>query len=168
MDQLLGVLLGGGLTLLGSFGAVWLQARNQREEARAKDLWDRRSGLYLDLLTHLGGRVSFAGDSDEFLVGYGPQTAEDYELRTQLNARVALFASPDTRDLWKKATDAALVLHAATIEGGHFDQSFDRILVPETSSDPMHQRLIDAEKSAREELIAHLRAELDVDRYLPA
>ncbi|MGV9942386.1 hypothetical protein [Streptomyces sp. NPDC003401] len=69
MDQLLGVLLGGGLTLLGSFGAVW---------------------------------------------------------------------------------------------------SFDRILVPETSSDPVHRRLIDAEKSAREELMAHLRAELDVDRYLPA
>ncbi|MEU3901582.1 hypothetical protein [Streptomyces sp. NPDC045251] len=61
-----------------------------------------------------------------------------------------------------------LVLHAATTEGGHFDQSFDRILVPETSSDPVHQRLIDAEKSAREELIAHLRAELNVDRYLPA
>ncbi|MCZ1000735.1 hypothetical protein O1M63_26195 [Streptomyces mirabilis] len=168
MDQLLGVLLGGGIALVGSSGTAWLQARIQRKETRAKELWDRRSSLYLDLLTHLDGQVSFAADSDRYLIGYGPKTAESYQLRRQLSARVDLFASLETRQLWEKSTEAALVLHASTIEGGHFEQHFDQLVIPETSSDPEQQRLIDADKHAREQLITHLREELRVDRYLSA
>ncbi|NWF30296.1 hypothetical protein HW130_29290 [Streptomyces sp. PKU-EA00015] len=168
MNQLLGVLLGGVLTLVGSFGAASLQARHQRKQTRAKDLWDRRASLYLDLLTHLGGRVSFAAGSDQFLIGYGPKTAEDYQLRNQLHARVALFASRETRDLWGKAADAALHLAAETFEGGHYEQFYDRVIIPETSQDPEYTRLVDAAKSAREELIARLRTELEVDHCLSA
>ncbi|MFE9989789.1 hypothetical protein ACFYRK_23350 [Streptomyces sp. NPDC005381] len=160
MDQLLGVLLGGGLTLAGSSGTAWLQARIQRKENRAQELWDRRSSLYLDLLTHLGGQVSFAADSDPHLIGYGPRTAENYQLRQQLSARVDLFASQETRELWKKSTEAALVLRASTIEGGHFEQHFDQLVIPETSPDLVHQDLIRADKDARKQLIEHLRAEL--------
>ncbi|MFF4787922.1 hypothetical protein ACFY3E_42230 [Streptomyces griseorubiginosus] len=168
MDQLLGVLLGGGIAILGSSGTAWLQARIQRKEARAKELWDRRSNLYLDLLTHLEGRVSFAADSDPYLIGYGPKTVEDYQLRRELSARVDLFASLETRQLWERSTEAALILHASTIEGGHFEQHFDQLVIPETSSDPEHQRLIAADKQARDRLVARLREELNVDNYLSA
>ncbi|MEU3350968.1 hypothetical protein [Streptomyces sp. NPDC037389] len=166
MVQLLGVLLGGVLTLVGSLGAASWQARQQRELTRAKDLWDCRAGLYLDLLKHLRGMVSFAADSDPFLVGYGPRSAEDYQLRHELRARVALFASQEVRDHWSTAADAALRLHAETIEGDHLSRVGDQVIVPGTSEDPAYARLVATEEEARAQLIKRLRAELEVDRYL--
>lgn len=166
MNELLGVLLGGVLTLVGSVGAVSLQARHQRKQARDKDLWDRRVSLYLDLLAHLSGRVSFAADSDQFLIGYGPKTAEDYQLRQELRARVALFASEEIRDLWGRAADAALHLAAETFEGGHAEQFYGRVIIPETSDDPEYTRHLEVEKRTRERLISRLRAELEVDSFL--
>jgi hypothetical protein len=168
MDPLVGILLGGFLSLAGSFGAVSLQARHQRKQARYKDLWDRRAALYLDLLTHLSGRVSFAADSDPFLVGYGPTSAEDYQLRQQLRARVFLFASQEVRDLWMKAADEALILFAESVEGGHMERFGDRHLAPDPTNNPEYARLLAVAEGARAKLVECLRAELDVDQHLSA
>ncbi|WP_406505379.1 hypothetical protein [Streptomyces sp. NBC_01602] len=168
MDPLVGILLGGFLSLAGSFGAVSLQARHQRNQTRAKDLWDRRAGLYLDLLTHLSGKVSLASDSNPFLIGYGPRSTEDYQLRQQLHARVALFASQEVRDLWSNAADEALFLAAETVEGGHQDRYGDRYLTPDPSRNPEYARLATPAEDARAKLVERLRAELAVDQHLSA
>ncbi|MEU1815181.1 hypothetical protein ABZ543_08280 [Streptomyces roseifaciens] len=166
--EFVGVLLGGMLALAGSLGAASLQARHQRKHARASELWNRRAELYLDLLTHLRGTVSFAADSDPLLVAYGPQSGEDYQLRHELRARVTLFASQEVRDLWARAADAALHLHAEVFEGDHVQRvSCDRVIIPETG-DPEYVRLLTADKEARARLASRLRTELEVDKYLAA
>lgn len=123
MDQLWGVVIGGVLTLVGSFGAAHLQARHQRRQARAQDLWDRRADLYLDLLTHLSGRVSFSEDPG--LAGYGPKSAQDLDLRWQLYSRVTLFASRDIHALSVSATEATQALHAEVAQGDSMERIGD-------------------------------------------
>ncbi|MDI9888604.1 hypothetical protein QMZ92_30640 [Streptomyces sp. HNM0645] len=152
--------LGGVLALAGGFGVAFWQARQQARLARDEDLRDRRSELYLDLLTNLSGRVSYLEDR-----WYGPRNAEDWELRKQLDARIVLFASPEVRDLWKAATAAALNLHSHTIEGGLLEN--DGSLVHDAGQDPTYARLEDEHERTRAALEQHLRGDLGADS-LPA
>ncbi|WP_406320056.1 hypothetical protein [Streptomyces sp. NBC_01637] len=94
MGQLIGVVIGGVLDVVGGAMTAWLQARHQRKATRSKDLWDRRAALYLDLLLHLDGSVSFATDALAPRY-YGSQTPEQHQLRRELAARVSLFGSPN-------------------------------------------------------------------------
>ncbi|UUU44267.1 hypothetical protein [Streptomyces sp. NBC_00162] len=56
----------------------------------SKDLWDRRAGLYLALLLHLDGSMTFA--TDPLVPGYyGPKTPEQFQLQRELAARISLL-----------------------------------------------------------------------------
>ncbi|MFF6842846.1 hypothetical protein ACFY8X_29395 [Streptomyces tanashiensis] len=153
-------LLGGLLALTGGFGVAMVQARQQTRLNHEKDIRDRRAALYLDLLANLSGRVTHS--EDPFLRAYGPTSTEDYALRNELTARVALFASPEVRGLWTAATEAAAIDHANTVEGGFLER--DGTVSPSARNDPDYARLADEAMSARRALEERLRKDLGTDR----
>ncbi|MET7685781.1 hypothetical protein [Streptomyces sp. NPDC005423] len=162
MEQLIGVVIGGVIASGGGALTAWLTAKHQKNAARAKDLWDRRAAVYLDLLLHLSGTVSFATDSD--VPGYyGPQTPEQHQLRRDLAARVTLFGSPKVRELWEAATEAIGDLHYVCAEGQFYTQDGN---IPPGITDPGFLRCKAAEEKAEQELIKQLRHEIDVDKHL--
>ncbi|MFE0654725.1 hypothetical protein ACFVZH_40190 [Streptomyces sp. NPDC059534] len=162
MEQLIGVVIGGFIALGGGTLTAWLTAKHQKNAARAKDLWDRRAAVYLDLLLHLSGAVSFATDLD--VPGYyGPQTPEQHQLRRDLAAKVTLFGSPKVRELWEAATEAIGDLHYTCIEGELYTR--DGVLPPGIT-DPEFLRCNAAHEKTEQALIKQLRHELDVDKHL--
>ncbi|MFE5108272.1 hypothetical protein [Streptomyces sp. NPDC056663] len=162
MGQLIGVVIGGVLAVVGGAVTAWLQARHQRKATRAKDLWDRRAALYLDLLLHLDGSVSFA--TDALVPGYyGPQTTEQHQLRRELAARVSLFGSPKVRSLWEAVTEAMADLHNVCTEGGFYTRQGT---LPADITDPEYLRFKTAQEKTEQDLIERLRLEVDVDEHL--
>lgn len=165
MGQLLGVVIGGVIALGGGALTAWLTAKHQKNATRSKDLWDRRSALYLDLLVHLSGHLSFA--TDELVPGYyGPQTPEQAQLRRELAARIDLFGSPKVRTLWEAATEASADFHACVIEGGFYRRDGNDLLSAINVTDPNYLRFEAAKDSTEKALIQQLRHEIDVDDHL--
>lgn len=162
MDQLIGVVIGGVIALGGGALTAWLTARHQRKTTQAKDMWDRRAALYLDLLVHLSGTISFV--TDPYVPGYyGPQTPEQHQLRRDLAARISLFGSPKVRTLWEAATEAIADLHYECTEGGLYTREGD---LPSGITDPGYLRCKAAQEKTEQALIVRLRDELEVDDHL--
>ncbi|MEU4180916.1 hypothetical protein [Streptomyces sp. NPDC026589] len=162
MDQLIGVVIGGVIALGGGALTAWLTAKHQKDAARSQDLWDRRAAMYLDLLLHLSGAVSFA--TDAVVPGYyGPRTPEQHQLRRDLAARVDLFGSPKVRELWEAATEAIGDLHYHCTEGDLYTRDGN---IPPDITDPGYLRYKAAQEKTEEELIRQLRHEVDVDKHL--
>ncbi|MER6188332.1 hypothetical protein [Streptomyces sp. NPDC001652] len=162
MEQLIGVVIGGVIALGGGVLTAWLTAKHQKDAAREKDLWDRRTALYLDLLLHLSGAVSFATDS--LVPGYyGPRTPEQHDLRRDLAARITLFGSPKVRELWEAATEAIGDMHYLCAEGGYYTQDG---AIPPGITDPDFLRYKAAQEQTEQELIKELRHAIDVDKHL--
>lgn len=162
MEQLIGVVIGGVIALGGGALTAWLTAKHQKNAARAKELWDRRAAVYLDLLLHLSATVSFATDS---VVPnyYGPQTLEQHQLRRDLAARVTLFGSPKVRELWEAATKAIGDLHYVCVEGGFYTHDG---AIPPGITDPEFLRYQAAQEKTEQKLVRQLRHEIDIDKHL--
>ncbi|MFJ2008391.1 hypothetical protein [Streptomyces chartreusis] len=162
MEQLIAVVIGGVIALGGGALTAWLTAKHQKNAAREKDLWDRRAAVYLDLLLHLSGTVSFA--TDPIVPSYyGPQTPEQHQLRRDLAARVTLFGSPKVRELWEDATKAIGDLHYVCAEGGFYTRDG---AIPPGITDPAFLRYKAAQEKTEQELIKQLRHEIDIDKHL--
>lgn len=162
MDQLIGVVIGGVIALGGGALTAWLTAKHQKDAARSQELWDRRAAVYLDLLLHLSGAVSFA--TDAVVPGYyGPRTPEQYQIRRDLAARVDLFGSPKVRELWEAATEAIGDLHYHCTEGDLYTRDGN---IPLTSRTPDTSDAKPPRKRPRRRLIRQLRHEVDVDKHL--
>lgn len=100
MEQLIGVITGGVIALGAGILTAWFTARHQQNAVRAKDLWDRRATLYLELLVNLDGTMSFV--VEPHAPGYyGPSSPEQFQKRRELAARVDLFGSLAVRSLWE-------------------------------------------------------------------
>ncbi|MFK0132357.1 hypothetical protein ACIQRZ_18630 [Streptomyces rubiginosohelvolus] len=165
MEQLVGVVIGGVIALGGGSLTAWLTAKYQKNATRSKDLWDRRAALYLELLVHLGGHLSFA--TDEAVPGYyGPRTPDQATLRRELAARIDLFGSPKVRALWEAATEASADFQVCVIEGGFFRQDGNSILTAIGVTDPTYLRFQAAADRTEKALIQRLRHEIDVDQHL--
>ncbi|WP_327267086.1 hypothetical protein OG444_39845 (plasmid) [Streptomyces sp. NBC_01232] len=163
MGQLIGVVIGGFIALGGGALTAWLQARHQRKATRSKDLWDRRAALYLDLLLHLDGSMSFA--TDPHVPGYyGPRSPEQFQRQKELTARISLFGSPTVRELWEAATEAAADFSVCVVEGGFVDR--DGRLPSAEVTDPNYLRFEAAKQRTEREFIQRLRHEIDVDEHL--
>lgn len=162
MEQLIGAVIGGVIALGGGALTAWLTAKHQTNAAREKDLWDRRAAVYLDLLLHLSGTVSFATDSD--VPGYyGPQTSEQHQLRRELAARVTLFGSPKVRELWEAATEAIGDLHYICAEGQFYTRDG---AIPPGITDADFLRCRATQEKTEQELVKQLRHEIDVAKHL--
>ncbi|MFJ8848550.1 hypothetical protein ACIRFF_37330 [Streptomyces cyaneofuscatus] len=167
MDQLTGVVIGGVIALGGGALTAWLTAKYQKNATRSKDLWDRRAALYLELLVHLGGHLSFA--TDEVTPGYyGPRTPEQFKLRRALAARIDLFGSPKVRALWEAATKASADFQVCIIEGDFYRLDGKDMLPAIGVTDPTYLRLEAAAHRTEGALIQQLRHEIDVDQHLKA
>ncbi|MFE1230269.1 hypothetical protein [Streptomyces sp. NPDC058745] len=167
MEQLIGVVIGGVIALGGGALTAWLTAKHQKNATRSKDLWDRRAVLYLDLLVHLGGHLSFA--TDELVPAYyGPRTPEQAQLRRELAARIDLFGSSKVRALWESATEAAADFHVCVVEGGFFRRDGNDMLEAVNVTDPDYLRFQEVKNRTERELVKQLRHEVDVDDHLKA
>lgn len=165
MGQLIGVVIGGVIALGGGALTAWLTAKYQKNAGRSKDLWDRRATLYLELLVHLGGHLSFA--TDEVVPGYyGPRTPEQFKLRSELAARIDLFGSPKVRALWEAATEAAADFHAYSVEGDFYRSDGNNMLPAIGVTDPDYLRFEADAGRTQKALIQQLRHEIDVDQHL--
>lgn len=165
MEQLIGVVIGGVIALGGGSLTAWLTAKYQKNATRSKDLWDRRATLYLELLVHLGGHLSFA--TDEVVPGYyGPRMPEQAQLRRELAARIDLFGSPKVRALWEAATEASADFHACVVEGDFYRRDGNDMLPAVGVTDPNYLRFEAAADRTEKALIQQLRHEIDVDQHL--
>lgn len=166
MQQLIGVVIGGVIALGGGSLTAWLTAKYQKNATRSKDLWDRRATLYLELLIHLGGHLSFA--TDELVPRhYGPRTPEQTRLRHELAARIDLFGSPKVRALWEAATEASADFGACVVEGEFYRrEGNDMLLLATGVTDPDYLRFEAAVDRTKKALIQQLRHEVDVDQHL--
>ncbi|WP_331759594.1 hypothetical protein [Streptomyces anulatus] len=167
MEQLIGVITGGVIALGAGILTAWFTARHQQNAVRAKDLWDRRAALYLELLVNLDGTMSFA--VEPHAPGYyGPSTSEQFQKRRELAARVDLFGSPTVRSLWETATTAMGDFNMHVVEGGFLEQSFNETYLPDNITEPRFLELKAAMDEAELNLVKRLRHEIDVDEHLKA
>ncbi|MGW1318546.1 hypothetical protein [Streptomyces sp. NPDC002426] len=165
MEQLIGVGLGGALAIIGGTVTAWLQARHQRKATRSKDLWDRRAELYLELLVHLDGTMSFA-DSPSTLGYHGPTTPEQITTRRELAAKVDLFGSRVVRTLWEAATEAAGDFFMEIVEGGYLGGHDGHTFLADNITEPRFLQLKHAKETTQSDLVQRLRHEIDVDEHL--
>ncbi|WP_405192894.1 hypothetical protein [Streptomyces anulatus] len=165
MEQLIGVITGGVIALGAGILTAWFTARHQQNAVRAKDLWDRRATLYLELLVNLDGTMSFV--VEPHAPGYyGPSSPEQFQRRRELAARVDLFGSPAVRSLWEAATTAMGDFNMHVVEGGFLEQSFNETYLPDNITEPRFLELKAAMDRAELNLVKRLRHEIDVDEHL--
>ncbi|MEV7653736.1 hypothetical protein AB0O39_06135 [Streptomyces anulatus] len=165
MEQLIGVITGGVIALGAGILTAWFTARHQQNAVRAKDLWDRRATLYLELLINLDGTMSFVVEPNA--PGYyGPSTPEEFQKRRELAARVDLFGSPAVRTLWEAATTAMGDFNIHVVEGGYLERSSGEMYLPDNITEPRFLELKAAMDKAEAELVDRLRHEIAVDEHL--
>lgn len=134
MNQLISVLTGGGLALVGSALATTLTARFQRRNSRDERLWAKRSQLYVDLL-------------------------DARESSAQLNGRTQAFASERVRELKQAIYDASTDLNFYADEEG-FNNYRPELGEERPEPDEELSRLMRAHDEAEERLRVQIRQEL--------
>ncbi|AYN37421.1 hypothetical protein DUI70_6928 [Streptomyces albus] len=144
-------------------------------------MWQRRAALYLKVMEHLHGGVSFpdgpsweeyqqAGslqERQELLLNvhlYGPSTPDQLRLRGRLEDELAVFGSARVQELWRAATSALRDLDFEVTEGGHGERVGNEEYPTPPEPGSRHEEFAVAAKAARDALVYQIRRELHKGR----
>jgi len=158
--QLLAVILGGLLALVGSLSAMLIQGRQQRALAQDERLWTRRAETYVAVLQYQGSVML------EDYRGAGPTS--EWAIRNELTAKVAAFATDAVRELWQQSALASLNLNEYVEEDWPQWMAADGAerheLEDEMEKDETYRRFRQASVDAGRRLAEQVRAELSANR----
>jgi len=154
-----------GASVLTTYMALTQQRRSESD----RRVWEKRSSLYVDLLTRQDGFLladPYDDPRDWWDVSAAGRSDEQKELARSLRARVDAFASEQVRDLWLKSARAD---NAVEQWASAWSEVQDPSLPPEMRAmEEVDRRrvgpYIEARQIAQESLRQRIREELAVAR----
>jgi hypothetical protein len=154
-------IIAGVFALAGVAVTLLVQGRQQRQRAQDERLWNRRADAYVAMLRYQGrGMVE----------GYrGAAPAEDWNVRDELAAKAAAFASQKVWDLWQQSAESNRELQEYVDEAwtqwhGVAGGPHALELEEEMEADPDFRHARQARADAARRLASQIRVELDVHR----